>query len=61
MCFLMGTKQTYSHEIKMKAIEMKLAQVPVKEIMERLHIKNNTWMEWDRKGKRKRHYHEHVP
>ena len=61
----MGKKQTYSYEIKMKAIEMKLAQVPVKEIMERLHIKNNTqidtWMEWYRKGKRKRHYHEHVP
>ena len=42
----------------MKAIEMKLAQEPVKEIMERLHIKNNmqiyTWMESYRNGENQR-------
>ena len=39
----------------MKAIEMRLSGVPVKEVMEQLSIRNNTqlkiWMKWYRKGR----------
>jgi len=42
----------------MKAIEMRLAGIPVKEIMERLNIRNitqvKTWMRWYRNGELKR-------
>lgn len=50
----MVTKVSYPVEIKMKAIEMRNASVPVKEIMEQLNIRNKTqletWMKWYRKG-----------
>ncbi len=38
----MGTRVSYPIEIKMKAIEMRLAGVPVKEVLEPLNIKNHT-------------------
>jgi transposase len=48
--FSMGTRVSYPVEEKMKAIEMRLAKVPVKEIMEKLNIRNKTqlkrWMHW---------------
>ncbi len=41
-------------EIKMKAVEMRLAGIPVKEVMDQLCIKNKTqlktWMRWYRNG-----------
>ncbi|KRE46167.1 transposase [Paenibacillus sp. Soil522] len=50
----MATRVSYPVETKMKAIEMRLAGVPVKEIMEQLHIRNKTqvktWMKWYRDG-----------
>ncbi len=38
----MSKKQVYSYETKMKVIKMKLAQVPVKEIMNVCGIKNDS-------------------
>ncbi|WP_095205971.1 IS3 family transposase [Paenibacillus sp. O199] len=50
----MATRVSYPVELKMKAIEMRLAEVPVKEVMEKLGIRNEsqlkTWMRWYRKG-----------
>lgn len=50
----MGTRVSYPVELKMKAIEMRLAGVPVKEVMEKLSIRNytqlKTWMRWYRNG-----------
>lgn len=50
----MGKKQVYSYETKLKAIEMKLAQVPTKEVMDVCGIKNETqiyqWMKWFKDG-----------
>lgn len=50
----MGTRVSYPAEVKMKAIEMRLAKVPVKEVMEQLNIRNKTqlktWMRWYRNG-----------
>lgn len=50
----MGTRVSYPIEIKMKAIEMRLAGIPVKQVLEELKIKNitqlKTWMWWYRKG-----------
>ena len=50
----MGTRVSYPVEVKMKAIEMRLAKVPVKEVMEELNIRNytqlKTWMHWYRNG-----------
>lgn len=50
----MGTRISYPVEVKMKAIEMRLAKVPVKVVMEELNIRNNTqlkrWMHWYRNG-----------
>ncbi|WP_371514482.1 IS3 family transposase [Solibacillus sp. R5-41] len=50
----MGTRVSYPVEVKMKAIEMRLANVPVKEVMEELDIRNYTqlkrWMHWYRNG-----------
>ena len=40
----MDKKQVYSYETKIKAIEMKLAQVPTKEVKEVCGIKNETQM-----------------
>ncbi|OMD34102.1 transposase [Paenibacillus odorifer] len=54
----MATRVSYPVEIKMKAIEMRLAGVPVKEVMEQLGIRNKTqlktWMRWNRNGERHR-------
>ncbi|WP_107950322.1 helix-turn-helix domain-containing protein [Lysinibacillus parviboronicapiens] len=54
----MGTRVSYPIEIKMKAIEMRLAGVPVKEVLEQLNIKNHTqlkvWMKWYREGEHQR-------
>ncbi|MBP1307797.1 transposase-like protein [Paenibacillus sp. 1182] len=51
----MATRVSYPLEIKMKAIEMRLARVPVREVMEQLGIRNKTqletWMRWYRKAK----------
>lgn len=48
----MATRVSYPVEVKMKAIEMRLAGIPVKEVMEQLGIRNktqvNTWMKWYR-------------
>ncbi|MEC0322222.1 IS3 family transposase, partial [Bacillus vallismortis] len=38
----MGTRVSYPLEVKQKAVEMRLAGVPMKEIMQELNIKNNT-------------------
>lgn len=50
----MGTRISYPVEVKMKAIEMRLAGVPVKEVMEELNIRNKTqletWLRWHRNG-----------
>ncbi len=50
----MGTRVSYPVEVKMKAIELRLAGVPIKEVMEQLQIRNYTqlkvWMKWYREG-----------
>ncbi|WP_415859175.1 hypothetical protein [Bacillus halotolerans] len=38
----MGTRMSYPIEVKQKAVEMRLAGVPMKEIMQELNIKNKT-------------------
>ncbi len=38
----MATRVSYPVEVKMKAIEMRLAGIPVKEVMEQLGIRNKT-------------------
>ena len=54
----MATRVSYPVEIKMKAIEMRLANVPVREVMELLNIRNETqlktWMRWYRAGELQR-------
>ncbi|MGO4699664.1 IS3 family transposase, partial [Paenibacillus sp. 2TAB26] len=50
----MATRVSYPVETKMKAIELRITGVPVKEVMEQLSIRNKTqletWMRWYRKG-----------
>ena len=50
----MATRVSYPVEVKMQAIQMRLAGVPVKEIIEELGIRNVTqvkvWMKWHREG-----------
>lgn len=50
----MATRVSYPAEVKMKAIEMRLAGVPVKQVMEELCIRNvtqlKTWMKRYRNG-----------
>lgn len=50
----MAIRVSYPAEVKLKAIEMRLAGVPVKEVMNQLCIKNKaqlkTWMRWYRNG-----------
>ncbi|MBG9734182.1 transposase [Paenibacillus alvei] len=50
----MATRGSYPAEVKLKAIEMRLAGIPVKEVMNELNIKNVTqlkvWMKWYREG-----------
>ncbi|GAB6989005.1 IS3 family transposase [Paenibacillus pini] len=54
----MATRVSYPLEVKMKAIEMRLAGIPVKEVMDQLNIRNKTqvetWMKWYRSGELKR-------
>lgn len=35
----MGTKVSYPIELKMKAIKMRLAEIPVKQVLEEVNIK----------------------
>lgn len=50
----MGTRVSYSVEVKQKAVDMRLAGVPMKEIMQKLNIKNKTqvqtWVRWHKAG-----------
>ncbi|QNH39163.1 IS3 family transposase [Bacillus sp. PAMC26543] len=50
----MGTRVSYPIEVKQKAVEMRLAGVPMKEIMQELNIKNKTqvqtWARWHKAG-----------
>ncbi|VDG98058.1 Uncharacterised protein [Lysinibacillus sphaericus] len=50
----MGTRVSYPENVKLKAIEMRLAGIPVKKVMEDLNIRNytqlKTWMRWYRNG-----------
>jgi transposase-like protein len=52
--FTLATRVSYPVELKMKAIEMRLAGVPVKEVLEQLNIRNKTqletWIRWYRAG-----------
>lgn len=52
--FSLATRVSYPKEIKMKAIEMRMAGIPVKEVMEQLNIRHDsqvrTWMRWYRNG-----------
>ena len=54
----MRTRVSYPVEIKMKAIEMRVAGIPVKQVLEELNIRNKTqlktWMKWYRNGERHR-------
>lgn len=50
----MGTRVSYPVEVKEEAIRLRIAGVPVAEVMERLGIKNSSqlriWMKWYRNG-----------
>ncbi|MCC2931963.1 IS3 family transposase [Bacillus sp. LBG-1-113] len=50
----MGTRVSYPIEVKQKAVEMRLAGVPMKEIMQELNINNKTqvqtWVRWHKAG-----------
>jgi transposase len=50
----MSKNKFYSKDIKLKAVEMKLSGVPIREIMEQLDIKSEsqiyTWYYWHRDG-----------
>ncbi|WP_116758294.1 IS3 family transposase [Priestia megaterium] len=50
----MGTRVSYPAEIKIKAIEMRLAGIPVKEVLSQLNIRSYTqlkrWMRWYKNG-----------
>jgi hypothetical protein len=40
--FSWATRESYPKEIKMKAIEMRMAGIPVKEVMEQLNIRHDS-------------------
>nr|WP_164817364.1 helix-turn-helix domain-containing protein [Paenibacillus lautus] len=50
----MATRVSYPVEVKKQAIEMRMDGIPVKEVIERLNIRNKTqvenWMRWYRSG-----------
>ncbi|WP_211634924.1 IS3 family transposase [Lysinibacillus parviboronicapiens] len=50
----MGTRVSYPYEVKMKAIEMRLAGIPTKQVLIELNIRHKTqvetWMRWYRNG-----------
>jgi len=52
--FSVATRVSYPAEIKLKAVEMRLAGVSMREVMEHLCIKNKTqvktWVRWHRNG-----------
>lgn len=54
----MASRVSYPLEVKLKAIEMRLAGITVKEVMKELNIKNKTqvqtWMRWYKNGEHKR-------
>ncbi|USL45149.1 helix-turn-helix domain-containing protein [Priestia megaterium] len=48
----MGTRVSYPAEVKVKAIEMRLAGVPVKEVLSQLNIRSYTQLKrWMRRYK----------
>lgn len=59
----MGTRVSYPAEVKLKAVEMRMAGISVNEIMDQLNIKNKsqikTWMRWYRNGETHR-FHQPV-
>jgi len=59
----MGTRVSYPAEIKIKAIEMRLAGIPVKQVMDELNIINHSqlkrWMKWYKAGEIHR-FHQPV-
>lgn len=50
----MGTRVSYPYEVKMKAIELRLAGVSTKQVLMELNIRNKTqvetWMRWYKNG-----------
>ncbi|MGE7935008.1 IS3 family transposase, partial [Viridibacillus arvi] len=50
----MGTRVSYPYELKMKAIEMRLSGIPVKQVLTELNIRHKTqvetWMRWYKNG-----------
>ena len=50
----MRTRVSYPAEIKMKAVQMRLAELAVKEVMKELNVRNytqlKTWMKWYKAG-----------
>ena len=50
----MGTRVSYPVEVKLKAVKLRLAGTPVKEVLEQLNIRNKTqlkvWMKWYKNG-----------
>jgi len=52
--FALATRVSYPVEVKMNAIKMRLAGIPVKVVMDELGIRNvtqlKTWMSWYRSG-----------
>ena len=50
----MGTRVSYPEYVKLKTIEIRLAGIPVKKVMQDLHIRNytqlKTWMCWYQNG-----------
>ncbi|QRY36295.1 IS3 family transposase [Bacillus sp. PDNC022] len=59
----MGKRVSYPISIKEEAVQMRLAGIPTKEIMDKLGIKNRTqvktWMKWYREGENHR-FHQPV-
>lgn len=50
----MGTRISYPVEVKQKAVDMRLAGVSMKEVMQELNMKNKTqvqtWVRWHKAG-----------
>jgi transposase-like protein len=56
--FALAIRVSYPLETKLKAIEMRTAGIPVKEVMAQLNIRNRTqlktWMQWYKRGEMNR-------
>lgn len=54
----MSIRVSYPYEVKMKAVQMKLAGVPTKQILTELNIRNSTqvetWTRWYKNGELER-------